>query len=151
MQIEKNVEYVGKKRDGVSFSPKDISAAASFLEVSFLSLCSHSLSKFDYFLSCLRHYSLLGLLRFRRKRRLVPVLCLNMLLPCSCELHSGKLLFILPGLSLFQSLCMCNEGAFVKMAMCSFEFERARMAKMMHVYSRGAMLQCGGGWRKGPC
>lgn len=36
MQIEKNVEYVGKKRDGVSFSPKDISAAASFLEVSFL-------------------------------------------------------------------------------------------------------------------
>ena len=32
-QIERNVEYVGKKRDGVSFSPKDISAAASFLEV----------------------------------------------------------------------------------------------------------------------
>lgn len=32
-QIERNIEYVGKKRDGVSFSPKDISAAASFLEV----------------------------------------------------------------------------------------------------------------------
>lgn len=31
-QIERNVEYVGKKRDGVSFSPKDISAVASFLE-----------------------------------------------------------------------------------------------------------------------
>lgn len=150
MQIEKNVEYVGKKRDGVSFSPKDISAAASFLEVSFLSLCSHSFSKWDYFKICLCHYSLLGLLRFRRRRRLVRVLCLNMLLPCSSELHSGKLLFILPGLSLFQSLCMCNQGAFVKISMCSFEFERARMANMMHVYSHGAMLQCGGGWCKGP-
>ncbi|XP_024364544.1 nucleolar complex-associated protein 2 [Physcomitrium patens] len=31
-QIERNVEYVGKKRDGVSFSPKDISSASSFLE-----------------------------------------------------------------------------------------------------------------------
>ena len=39
----------------------------------------------------------------------------------------------------------------MKIAMCSFEFERAWMAKMMHVYSHGTMLQCGGGWRKGPC
>jgi hypothetical protein len=32
-QIERNVEYVGRKRDGVTFSPKDISAVSSFLEV----------------------------------------------------------------------------------------------------------------------
>ncbi|KAH8970165.1 hypothetical protein BDL97_02G073800 [Sphagnum fallax] len=31
-QIERNVEYVGRKRDGVTFSPKDISAVSSFLE-----------------------------------------------------------------------------------------------------------------------
>ncbi|KAI5071127.1 hypothetical protein GOP47_0013378 [Adiantum capillus-veneris] len=45
-QIEQNIEYVGRKRDGVNFSPKDSQLVASFLQEEKLAGCS-PLSKFS--------------------------------------------------------------------------------------------------------